>query len=127
MALQQAIRTVMRARGLTPSQLLDRMPERDRSTLYRLLNGDTRDARVSTLLELCRALGVSPNDLLNLAGLWADGGRPPDALEVRLRRAFATVQALATPYRLVAVTQVERLIGTWQEAADGVLGREREP
>lgn len=124
MPLHQAIRAVMRARGMKMPDLLAQMPQRDRSTIYRLLNGDTRDAKVSTLLELCSALGVSPTDLLSLAGLWSDAGRSPDSLDVRLRRVFAIVQTLAAPYKLVAVTQVERLVGTWQEAADGVLGRD---
>jgi len=124
MPLHQAIRTVMRARGLKMPDLLVRMPRRDRSTVYRLLNGDTQDAKVSTLLDLCSALGVTPNDLLSLAGLWSAAGRSPDSLDARLRQVFAAVQALAAPYKLVAVTQVERLVGTWQEAADGVLGRD---
>jgi DNA-binding Xre family transcriptional regulator len=127
MPLHQAIRSVMRERGLKMPDLLEGMPRRDRSTVYRLLNGDTQDAKLSTLLDLCEALGVTPNDLLGLAGLWTDAGRSADVLDVRLRRVFAIVQALATPYKLVAVTQIERLVSTWQEAADGVLGRNVEP
>jgi DNA-binding Xre family transcriptional regulator len=124
MPLHQAIRSAMSARGLKVPDLLARMPQRDRSTVYRLLNGDTRDAKVSTLISLCSALGVTPNELLSLAGLWSDPARSADPLDVRLRRIFAMVQALAPPYKLVAVTQVERLIATWQEAAEGLLGRE---
>lgn len=123
MPLHQAIRTVMQAHGLKTPELLSRMPQKDRSTVYRLLSGDTRDAKVSTLLGLCLALGVTPNDLLSLAGLWNDA----DPLDLRLRRVCETVQGLASPYKLVAVTQVERLVDTWQEAADGVLGREPGP
>jgi transcriptional regulator with XRE-family HTH domain len=126
MPLHQAIQSAMQARGLTMPDLLARMPQRDRSTVYRLLNGDTRDAKLSTLVGLCTALGVTPNNLLSLAGLWNDPARSTDPLDVRLRRVFAMVQSLAAPYKLVAVTQVERLVGTWQEAADGVLGREEE-
>lgn len=121
MPLDQAIHTALKARGLKVADLLARMPQRDRSTIYRLLSGETRDAKVSTLLGLCRALGVTPNDLLGLAGLWSEPGRSTDPLDVRLRKVFAMVQALAAPYKLVAVTQVERLVGTWQEAAEGLL------
>jgi DNA-binding Xre family transcriptional regulator len=127
MPLDQAMKTVMRARGLKVPDVLTRMLQRDRSTVYRLLNGDTRDAKLSTLLGLCSALDVSPNELLSLAGLWNDEGPSTDSLDIRLRQVFAVVQALAAPYKLVAVTQVERLVGTWQEAAEGILGRELEP
>jgi DNA-binding Xre family transcriptional regulator len=123
-ALHRAIRAAMEARGLKTPDLLARMPQRDRSTVYRLLKGDTRDAKVSTLIGLCSALGVTPNDLLSLAGVWSDPERSSDPLDVRLRRVFSMLQSLASPYKLVAVTQVERLIVTWQEAADGVLGRD---
>jgi DNA-binding Xre family transcriptional regulator len=126
MPLDQAMKTVMRERGLKMPDLLTRMLQRDRSTVYRLFNGDTRDAKLSTLLDLCAALDVTPNDFLSLAGLWNDEGHTADSLDARLRKVFTIVQALAAPYKLVAVTQVERLVGTWQEAADGVLGREPE-
>lgn len=119
--IEQGIQTAMQARGLKVADVLARIPQRDRSTIYRLLNGETRDAKVSTLLGLCDALGVSPNDLLGLSGLWDEPGPPEDALDARLRRVIALVQALAIPYKLVAVTQIERLVGTWQEAAEGLL------
>ncbi len=124
MPLDQAIQAALRARGLNVADLLARMPQRDRSTIYRLLSGETRDAKVSTLLGLCRALGVTPNDLLGLAGLWSEAGRSADPLDLRLRRVFAMVEALAAPYKVVAVTQVERLVSTWQEAAEGLLTAE---
>jgi transcriptional regulator with XRE-family HTH domain len=126
MSIDQAIHTALKQRGLTVAELLARMPQRDRSTIYRLLSGETRDAKVSTLVVLCRAIGVTPNDLLGLAGLWSEPGRSTDPLDVRLRKVFAMVQALAAPYKLVAVMQVERLIGTWQEAASGLLTLEDE-
>lgn len=127
MGLDQAIHLAMRARGITVAELLKGVPQRDRSTIYRLLKGDTQDAKVSTLLGLCKALGVTPNDLLGLAGLWNEPGRSTDPLDVRLRRVFAIVQGLGAPYKVVAVTQVERLANTWEEAAAGILGLENEP
>jgi SAM-dependent methyltransferase len=120
MSLQEAIKATMSARGLKMPDLLACTPQRDRSTIYRLLNGDTRDAKIGTLLAICTALGLTPNDLLSLAGLWPDS-RSNDQLDMRLRRVFVMVQSLATPYKVVAVTQVERLVDTWQEAADGLL------
>jgi len=127
MPIDQAIRTVMQARGVKMPELLGRLGRRDRSTIYRLLNGDTQDTKVSTLLDLCAALGVSPNDLLGLAGLWGEGGRSGDPLDMRLRKVFAAVQGLPAPYKVVAVTQIERLAGTWQEVAEGTLGQGTEP
>jgi hypothetical protein len=76
---------------------------------------------MSTFVSICTALGVTPNDLLGLAGLWGETGRAGDQLDLRLRKVFALVQTLAVPYKLVAVTQIERLVGTWQEAAEGRL------
>lgn len=127
MPIDQAIRTVMQARGVKMQELLARLGRRDRSTIYRLLSGDTRDMKVSTLLDLCTALGVTPNDLLGLAGLWGEGGRSGDPLDMRLRKVFAVVQGLPAPYKVVAVTQTERLVGTWQEVAEGTLGQVTEP
>ncbi|MGI8551731.1 MAG: helix-turn-helix domain-containing protein [Dehalococcoidia bacterium] len=124
MSLQQALQAAMRARNLKVGDLLTRMQQRDRSTIYRLLSGDTRDAKMSTLLAVCVALGITPNDLLGLAGLWQESGRSPDPLDMRLRRSFSSVQTLATPYKIVAVVQIERLVETWQDAAGGLLGRE---
>lgn len=120
MALHEAIKAVMEARGLKMVDLLASMPQRDRSTIYRLLSGDTRDAKIGTLLAICGALSLTPNELLTLAGLWPDK-RSGDQLDMRLRQVFSVVQSLARPYKVVAVTQVERLVDTWQDAADGLL------
>jgi DNA-binding Xre family transcriptional regulator len=124
MPIAHAIRTVMQVRQLKMPDLLGRIGRRDRSTIYRLLSGDTQDTKVSTFLDLCSALSIAPNDLLGLAGLWSEAGRAGEPLDLRLRRAFATVQALPAPYQIVAVTQIERLIGTWEEVADGTMERD---
>lgn len=121
MPLQQAILSAMQARDLRVRDLLARMGPRNRSTVYRLLNGDIRDTRVSTLLALCSALGSTPNEVLGQAGLWSEESRSGDALDLRLRRSFALLQSLAVPLKLVAVTQIERLAETWQAAASGAL------
>ncbi len=126
MGLAHAIQEALRARGLPVGALLERTRQRDRSTIYRLLKGDTRDTRVSTLLALCSALGVTPNDLLGAAGLWTDDPRSSDPLDARLRRSFGVVQELVAPLKIVAVTQIERLADTWQEAAVGSLDAARE-
>ena len=123
--LAQAIQDALLSRGLPVRDLLRGAQQRDRSTIYRVLKGDTRDTKVSTLLVLCSALGITPNDLLGAAGLWTDDGRSSDPLDTRLRRSFGVVQDLAAPLKLVAVTQIERLADTWQEAVVGSLDGER--
>jgi DNA-binding Xre family transcriptional regulator len=120
MALHEAIKMTMDQRGLKMPELLASLPQRDRSTIYRLLKGDTRDAKIGTVLAVCAALELSPNELLSLAGLWPDN-RSSDQLDTRLRQVFTALQSLARPYKVVAVTQVERLVDTWQDAADGLL------
>jgi DNA-binding Xre family transcriptional regulator len=123
--LSHALQDALRTRGLRVGDLLTRTAQRDRSTIYRVLKGDTRDTKVSTLLALCAALGVTPNDLLGAAGLWADDARSPDPLDQRLRHSFGLVQTLAAPLKLVAVTQIERIVETWREAMVGSLDGER--
>ena len=41
---------------MDPYQAAARMEGHDRATLYRVLNGDTADPRISTVVEACRAL-----------------------------------------------------------------------
>jgi hypothetical protein len=120
MSLHEAIKATMQERGLQIPDLLAGMQQRDRSTVYRLLKGDTRDAKIGTLVAVCRALGVTPNELLVNAEIWPDA-RSTDQLDVRLRQVFAAVQGLASPYRIVAVAQIERLVQTWHDAAEGLL------
>lgn len=124
MSLKSAITEALQARELKPGDLLARMQDRDRSTVYRLLNGDTRDTKISTMIALCAALEIDPNEFLALAGLWSEFGPAPDALDLRMRRTLSVTHKLALPYKLVAVTQIERLIDTWQEAASGALSIE---
>lgn len=124
MSLEDAIRSAMHARELGAGDLLVRMQARDRSTVYRLLKGDIRDTKLSTLLAICQALEVTPNELLASAGLWDGSGRGASPLDARLDRTFGVVQDLATPYKAVAVTQIERLVETWQEVAGGSIERD---
>jgi DNA-binding Xre family transcriptional regulator len=124
MSLQGAIQSVMRTRQLPVSDLLARMPARHRSTVYRLLKGDILDTKVSTLLAVCQALSITPNELLVSAGLWDGVCMGANPLDTRLDRTVGVVRDLAVPYKLVAVTQIERLVETWQEVAGGSIGRE---
>lgn len=95
MSLNDAIQSVMRAKGITNSFLLGN-PERhrDRTTMYRLLNGDTQDPKISTLMEVCHGLGVTPNEILELSGVWSPRKRSTDPTDIGLRTVFSRVQAL---------------------------------
>lgn len=124
MSLEEAIRTAMQVREFGAGDLLARMQARDRSTVYRLLKGDIRDTKLSTLLAICQALEVTPNELLASAGLWDGSGRGTGALDARLERTVGVVQDLATPYKVVAIRQIERLVETWQEVAGGSIERD---
>jgi len=70
--LATAIEETMRAHELTTAQLAKRLGmEYNRSNLYRMLNGVTKEPRLGTLVQLCIALETSPSELLELAGVWS--------------------------------------------------------
>ena len=96
MALAQAIRQAMQARGLTAGAVTQRLGERrDYTTFFRLLNGRTTDPRVTTLVRVCAALETSPSELLDLAGVWSpETPGPVTPADLRLRGAFGQVRAL---------------------------------
>jgi len=72
MSLAQAITQTMQAHGLTTAQVAVRMGEnQDRATFYRMVNGATTEPRLGTLVRLCIALGTTPSELLELAGVWS--------------------------------------------------------
>ena len=74
MALAQAIRQAMQARGLTAGAVTRRLGERrDYTTFFHLLNGWTTDPRVTTLVRVCAVLETSPSELLDLAGVGPRG------------------------------------------------------
>jgi DNA-binding Xre family transcriptional regulator len=95
MALANAIAGLAVARGMKPAELADAIKDaRTWTTLYRVLRGETADPRISTLLEVCRTLHTSPNELLGLAGMWPQMGRLT-MLDIALRQAFREMQELS--------------------------------
>ena len=94
MSIGKAIQAVIEARGLQPSEIADHLAGRIRATFYRILSGATGDPRLSTLVETCNALAISPRELLQLAGLLAVRGRPVALIDVELRQAFGELQGL---------------------------------
>jgi len=114
-SLAEAIKETMDARGFQTADVARRLGEgNDRATFYRLLNGTTTEPRLGTLLGLCRALEVSPTELLQLAGVWPYIERPPDSLDVRLREAFAQLQSLPLEDKRRAVSVVACVAASWE-------------
>lgn len=106
MTLSKSITSVMRTRNMTPGNVTERMQSgRNRATLYRVLSGATQDPKLSTFLDICNALDVSPTDILQLAGLMKYRERRTDLLEVRLRQIFRRIQDMPEPTKRLAVTQ----------------------
>ena len=96
MSLSEALRDLIEARGLRVAEVVGRFGEqRTRVTFYRVLSGRTANPRVSTLLELCKVLTISPNELLHAAGLLSRRERSLEPIDLELRRAYADLQGLS--------------------------------
>jgi DNA-binding Xre family transcriptional regulator len=114
MALAQTIKEIMDARALRPADVARRLGGgRDHTTFYSVLNGTTTEPRLGTLVALCRALDVSPTELLQLAGLWPSHDRSVDTLDIQLRTAFARLQVLPFDDKQRAVAIVTYIAQTW--------------
>lgn len=119
MSLNEAIHSVMRAKGISNSDLLGNPDRhRDRTTMYRLLNGDTSDPKVSTLIEVCTGLNVTPNEILELSTLWTPRKRSTDPTDIGLRTAFARVQALPPAHKELALRLLNGLVGVLEESPE---------
>ncbi len=64
-ALRARLNAAITERGLSVRQVILRLPELTVPTMYRVIAGTTRDPRTSTLLALCRAIDIDPDDLLD--------------------------------------------------------------
>jgi DNA-binding phage protein len=122
-SLSRAILSVMRIRNMTATRVAGRMQSgRNRATLYRILSGSTQDPKVSTFVDICRALDVSPIEVLQLAGLSPHTPRESDLLDIRLRQIFRHIQALPESAKRLAVAQVGVLTETLAEHAADAEG-----
>ena len=110
MSIGRAIRTVIEARGLQPSEVAAHRAGRNRATFYRILSGQTGDPRLSTLVEICNALAISPRELLQLAGLLECPERPVALIDVELRQAFGELQGLNDDDRRLCLATLRGLI-----------------
>ena len=108
--LSGAILAVMRTRKLSATQVASRMQSgRNRATLYRILSGATQDPKVSTFVDICQALDVSPIEVLQLAALVPHTPRDSDLLDIRMRQIFRRVQSLPEALKRLAVAQLGSL------------------
>ena len=118
MSLADAINSVLRVRGLTRKQFLDRLPNGSSPwAVYRILAGKSQDPRLSAVLSICHALDISPTELMQLAGAVPQRLRASGAQDVRLRQAFRVVQDLSPERKELAVLQIEGLLDVirkWQ-------------
>lgn len=120
MSLAEGLARVMESRSLTVRDVLARLgAHRDRATVYRLLAGHTANPRLDTLLSLCAAMDITPNELLDQSDILPQRPRSADALDLRLRLAFRRLQALPPESKEMALMQVMLLIETWHRNADG--------
>ncbi len=96
MSLAHAIAQTMQAHGLKSAEVAGRLGEaQDRTAFYRTLNGETKEPRLNTLVQLCIALETSPSDLLELAGMWSPDTPGRTGLhDLRLRATFGQLRAL---------------------------------
>ena len=106
-SLSSAILAVMRIRGMSATHVAAKMESgRNRATLYRILSGSTQDPKVSTFVDICQALDVSPIEVLQLAALVPHTPRETDLLDIRMRQIFRHVQSLPDDTKRLAVTQL---------------------
>ncbi len=111
MSIGKAVRDLIEARGRRPAEVADRLgATRNRVTFYRLLSGETGDPRISTLLAVCDALATTPGELLQLAGLLTDRGRPVEVIDVALRQAFGEVQKLNEDDRWLCLSMLRSVV-----------------
>ncbi len=118
MSLVKAIKEIMNTRGLQTAEVARRLAgdkDYDRATFYRLLSGATTEPRLGTFIGLCAALEVSPTEILQLAELWPYRERPSDAIDLRLRTAFAQLQDLPSAEKRRAARIVAGIAETYRD------------
>ena len=120
MSISKAIRDLIEARGLRPVEVADRLEgKRNRATFYRLLSGDTNHPRASTLVGVCNALAISPNELLQFAGRLPYRERSLKLIDVELRRVFGEVQHLDEDDRRICLAALRSLIDLRAQRREG--------
>lgn len=83
----------------------------DRASVYRVLNGSTRNPQVTTLAAICRALDVRPQEVFERAGLWSAENGPKDARHAELRALWVSLGCLPDRERMRIIEVVRALLG----------------
>ena len=118
-SLSKAILSVMTARGMSATDIAEKMESgRNRATLYRILSGATQDPKISTFVDICHALDVSPIEVLQLANIVEHTPRDTDLLDIRLRQIFRRVQSLPERFKRLAVAQLSSIAETLHDNID---------
>jgi DNA-binding Xre family transcriptional regulator len=111
MSLATALAALAAARGMTPAEVADSVAgTQNRATFYRALNGETVDPRLSTLVNVCEVLDVTPAELLRVAGLLEDPAGALAPVDLGLRQALGAVQTLGEDDRRLIVTVVRSFV-----------------
>jgi len=117
-SLADGVERLMLARGLTRRQVMKRLPDpTTRWAVYRLLLKRSVDPRLSTILAICTALGVSPTELAQAAGLHQREERSELASRLRLRAAFRQLLEMEPDLAEVAVELIEATVRSLQRHA----------
>jgi transcriptional regulator with XRE-family HTH domain len=123
MSIGAAVLEILDARGVLPAEIADRMGTRNRATCYRVLNGKTADPRVSTLAEICNALMIEPDELLELAGLYGSESHRQSRVDAALWQAFSESQQLDDDDRRVCLLVLRAVTGSRAQRTDAQSGR----
>lgn len=129
MALSEAMTTVMQAKRITRAELMDRLPDpTSRWAVYRVLSGQSRDPRLSTIVSICHALSVEPNRLMQLSGYYDGLDRGDLLITSKLHALLSAAESLDATSKDLAVSQIEAIILPLREiAADGKRNRRSLP
>ena len=105
------IQRAMAARGVQPRELAMALGQRHWSTAYRVMSGATADSLISTIVDICKVLEVSPDELL---------GVTPTPLEPETQALLEAARRLAEDDQWLMVDLVRSL------RRKGPRGRQRD-
>ena len=109
-SLASNIRRVMDVRGVSMRELCRTCGGTNRATVYRVVSGSIRESRVDTILDICRALDVDPDELL---------GTMPLPLEPDVQQLYEHASSLADRDKWFVVDLVRSLRRRSREDQDG--------
>jgi DNA-binding Xre family transcriptional regulator len=125
-SLAEAIAALLAARGMRGREFADSIADTHAyMTAYRLLSGQTRDPQITTVLDVCEVLRISPNELLQLAGLLESPAGTTSPLDMPLRQIFSEVQALGEDDRRLLLSVIRGIVADRRRQARPSARRHR--